>query len=1605
MSLLNPQGALRVRSLVSLLLLGLATVSLAVLSALVAAPAARAQLLVIAPHPDDDLITSAGVMLRARQSGETVRVVFMTNGDIAGMTSGLLRQDEAVAAELLLNVPETNMIFLGYPDGSLQDLRGAFAGSGTALTGPSGLTHTYGDRGLGFMDYHRHVFGSSANNNGANVRTDLAHVLTTYQPAHIFVTSEFDEHPDHEATYQFLIDALATAIAATPSYNPTVHKTIVWNDFGDTESWPNAANPTTFFSEPPGLLARTSLVWAQRESLDVPLEAQLTTLTSNLKWRAIDSHQSQGGATGSYIGQFLHKDEWFFSARAQGANRPPVPNAGADQTANAGASVTLTGSASFDPDGTALTYQWQQTAGPAVTLSSTSAAQPTFTVPVSITEPTTFAFQLRVGDGSSTSVADGVSVRANAGSTPPPGTNLALAATATASSQRSGQEAGKVRDGLIGGAPTNPTQEWSSSNQGAFAWVQLTWPTPQTINQVVLFDRPNANDRVLAGTLTFSSGSSIAVGALDNAGAARTVAVPSRSVTWVRFTVSQVASTTTNVGLAELRVFNQVGAAPVASAGANQSVVQGATVTLNGSASSDPEGAGLTYAWTQLSGPSVALSDATAPSPSFVAPGGTTAAQTLTFRLIVHDGTTASSAAQTNVTVTAPAAWTNLALSATASASSQVSGQEASKVRDGLTGGFPANPTQEWSSNGQGALAWVQLNWPAAQTIDRVVLFDRPNSDDRVLSGTLTFSHGASVAVGALPNAGTALAVPVSVRNVTWVRFTVSQVAATTFDIGLAELQVFNTTGSPPPNQPPVASPGANQSVAQGATVTLNGSGSSDPEGATLSYAWSQVSGPAVTLSSTTAVSPTFTAPGGSSSAQTLVFQLIVNDGTQASSPAQTTVTVNAPAGGGTNLALTATATASSQVTAQEASKVIDGSTDGHPVDGTREWSSNAEGVGAWVQLTWSSAQTIDQVVLFDRPNTEDQILAGTLTFSSGASVSVGTLSNTGAALTVSFSSRSVTWVRLTVTQVAASTLNVGLAEMRVFNTGGGGNQPPVASAGSNQTVAQGASVTLNGSGSSDPEGATLSYAWSQVSGPAVTLSSTTTVSPTFTAPGGSSSAQTLVFQLIVNDGTNASSPAQTTVTVSAPTNQPPVASAGANQSVAQAATVTLNGSGSSDPEGATLSYAWSQLSGPSVTLSSASAVSPTFTAPSGSSSTQTLVFQLIVHDGTHASSPAQTSVSVNPPSSTNFALTATATASSEVFDQEASKVRDGFTDGYPVDGTHEWSSLEQGVGAWVQLTWSSAQTINQVVLYDRPNTDDQILAGTLTFSSGASVAVGTLNNTGSPLTVNFSSRSVTWVRLTVTQVSPATGNIGLAEMRVFNSSTGNQAPIAVAGANQTVDQGTTVTLNGSGSSDPEGATLTYDWTQTVGPAVLTVENVANPTFTAPSGSSSNVTLSFELVVNDGALSSTPSSTTVTVIPPPTGTNHALTATATASSSSVGQGPEKANDGVAEGYPVDYEREWSSLEQGVGAWLQLTWSSARTISSVRLFDRPNLDDHVLSGTLTFSSGASVAVGALSNSGAGVTVSFSSRSVTWVRFTVNTVSLDTYNVGLSEFEVR
>lgn len=116
-----------------------------------------------------------------------------------------------------------------------------------------------------------------------------------------------------------------------------------------------------------------------------------------------------------------------------------------------------------------------------------------------------------------------------------------------------------------------------------------------------------------------------------------------------------------------------------------------------------------------------------------------------------------------------------------------------------------------------------------------------------------------------------------------------------------------------------------------------------------------------------------------------------------------------------------------------------------------------------------------------------------------------------------------------------------GFAAMLLSLTacGGGGSgestfEYPLADAGSAQAVDAGATVTLDGTRSKDPDGAISTYGWTQTSGIAVTLSGASTANPNFTAPVVGSTV-TLRFALIVTDNEGYRSTAATVAVVVSP--------------------------------------------------------------------------------------------------------------------------------------------------------------------------------------------------------------------------------------------------------------------------------------------------------------------------------------------------------------------------------------------------------------------------------------------------------------------------------------
>jgi len=227
----------------------------------------------------------------------------------------------------------------------------------------------------------------------------------------------------------------------------------------------------------------------------------------------------------------------------------------------------------------------------------------------------------------------------------------------------------------------------------------------------------------------------------------------------------------------------------------------------------------------------------------------------------------------------------------------------------------------------------------------------------------------------------------------------------------------------------------------------------------------------------------------------------------------------------------------------------------------------------------------------------------------------------------------------------------------------------------------------------------------------------------------------------------------ETTVSVAAaPANQAPTADAGADETVEEGESVQLDASGSTDPDGDSLSYAWTQTGGPDVSLSDASAASPTFTAPDVDGAT-TLTFQVAVADENGASATDTVSVTIQP-SSPPPAGSATVSLSGP------SEVTVGDTAAFDV----VVSGADNGVGAYdltVDLSDASAASIADVQVQQDPMFEEVTVADD--GSSANIVAVGVdadATDTVTVATVTFEAEQpgATDASLTVDSLGDTTG-------------------------------------------------------------------------------------------------------------------------------------------------------------------------------------------------------------------------------------------------------
>lgn len=192
----------------------------------------RVEVLVVAPHPDDEVLMAAGAIEAAIHRGARVAVAIVTNGDKGCERDGYRREAESIAALAQLGVPERDVYFLGYPDGHLAEL------SNTPLTGVLrrdagggcvAFEVPWAVRGHGGVELHRTLHDAPAPLTAQALGGDLAELLARLKPSDVYLPHPLDLHADHAAVYRFVRSAIETAGGPPPRlHRSLVHAAGCW---------------------------------------------------------------------------------------------------------------------------------------------------------------------------------------------------------------------------------------------------------------------------------------------------------------------------------------------------------------------------------------------------------------------------------------------------------------------------------------------------------------------------------------------------------------------------------------------------------------------------------------------------------------------------------------------------------------------------------------------------------------------------------------------------------------------------------------------------------------------------------------------------------------------------------------------------------------------------------------------------------------------------------------------------------------------------------------------------------------------------------------------------------------------------------------------------------------------------------------------------------------------------------------------------------------------------------------------------------------------------------------------------------------------------------
>ncbi|MBU0548438.1 MAG: PIG-L family deacetylase [Candidatus Omnitrophica bacterium] len=262
------------------------------------------RVLILAPHPDDEVIACAGVIQQALKAGARIKIVYLTNGDHNELAfivyekriivrqgefvhMGKVRQQESIKAMKFLGLSEDDLVFLGYPD-----------------YGTFNIFSQHWQDKKPFRDRLTRISSVPYKDNpsygaaycGENILNDLTKQILDYQPDKIFVSHPADVNVDHKSLYLFLQVALSDLEDQIPK--PKIYPYLV-----HCVGWPK---PRYYHPElelyPPNKFIDSEINWAR---------ADLSFGELDKKYQSILFYKSQTESSAFYLFSFARENELF----------------------------------------------------------------------------------------------------------------------------------------------------------------------------------------------------------------------------------------------------------------------------------------------------------------------------------------------------------------------------------------------------------------------------------------------------------------------------------------------------------------------------------------------------------------------------------------------------------------------------------------------------------------------------------------------------------------------------------------------------------------------------------------------------------------------------------------------------------------------------------------------------------------------------------------------------------------------------------------------------------------------------------------------------------------------------------------------------------------------------------------------------------------------------------------------------------------------------------------------------------------------------------------------------------------------------------------------